>query len=509
MEVHLQIVVSNKTAKPRKVNWDGRDYYVAPMTMIVPGILHGSSGALLYPPDEVRRTVQAWNSMPVVVNHPMVNGQPVSARDPAILEGQKIGEIFNARYDGDKLVADAYIDIEKTLRVDPRIINALKRNRPIELSTGLAVDLDFSAGDFNGITYNAIARNYRPDHLAILPDSIGACSLQDGCGVLVNEANSVIVSVMNEDGSVGDTDVRTPLDPLAMVANLSFGDIRSALGTALQSEDRFTGDTWIEEVFPDEFVYAQNGKLYRLPYSIKDNMVTIDGGLPQEVQLFKSYVPVSPMGTNHVTNSEDESMDREKIIADLIANCSCWEEGDRALLTNMSDAQLKKTHEHSIKVRQNEAVANAARQGFEHGDVGFVFNEKTGKFDPKPKEKAPETPVANETSKPKTLVDWLKEAPPEVQSVVRNSINWENSQKQACIEKITANDKNTLTPEQLAAMPLETLQGIASLAEETPVASPFPTFLGAAAPTTNKGKKNEPAEEALLPPVINWAGDKD
>jgi hypothetical protein len=31
-----------------------------------------------------------------------------------------------------------------------------------------------------------VARNYRPDHLAVLPDQRGACSLTDGCGVMVN-----------------------------------------------------------------------------------------------------------------------------------------------------------------------------------------------------------------------------------------------------------------------------------------------------------------------------------
>ena len=35
------------------------------------------------------------------------------------------------------------------------------------------------------------------------------------------------------------------------------------------------------------------------------------------------------------------------------------------------------------------------------------------------------------------------------------------------------------------------------------------TFLGAAAPVANKGKKNEPVEEPLLVPTINWGKEKD
>jgi hypothetical protein len=48
------------------------------------------------------------------------------------------------------------------------------------------VAIDTQVGDnpvFNGVKYEGIARNLRPDHLAILPDDKGACSLEDGCGV--------------------------------------------------------------------------------------------------------------------------------------------------------------------------------------------------------------------------------------------------------------------------------------------------------------------------------------
>jgi hypothetical protein len=37
-----------------------------------------------------------------------------------------------------------------------------------------------------GRPYNFVARNYRPDHLAILPDQRGACSIEDGCGLNTN-----------------------------------------------------------------------------------------------------------------------------------------------------------------------------------------------------------------------------------------------------------------------------------------------------------------------------------
>ena len=58
----------------------------------------------------------------------------------------------------------------------------------MELSTGLFTDNDETAGvSPKGRNYEAVARNHRPDHMAVLPDQVGACSINDGCGVLVNE----------------------------------------------------------------------------------------------------------------------------------------------------------------------------------------------------------------------------------------------------------------------------------------------------------------------------------
>lgn len=66
------------------------------------------------------------------------------------------------------------------------MLDALEAGRPMELSTGLFTQNEPApaGATFNGRPYDYVARNYRPDHLAVLPDQIGACSLADGCGVL-------------------------------------------------------------------------------------------------------------------------------------------------------------------------------------------------------------------------------------------------------------------------------------------------------------------------------------
>lgn len=192
----MEIVVANVAGKARKATFHGRDYLVAPMTLIVPGVLNGSQGPLYYPLEEVRKDAHAWNHIPIVVYHPMRNGKPVSARRPEILEQSGIGHLFNTHANG-KLTAEGWFDVERTRAVDPRVLTALEAGSQMELSTGLTLEQEPApqGAVFNSPggprPYVAIARNYRPDHLAILPDQKGACSVLDGCGVLVNHESSL------------------------------------------------------------------------------------------------------------------------------------------------------------------------------------------------------------------------------------------------------------------------------------------------------------------------------
>lgn len=181
-----ETVTANLAGGVRRETLDGKEYLVAPLSMIVPGVLPGNKGPLYYPPEEVSKNPDAWNNVPIVVNHPMENGRPIAARNPKVLEKYQIGTVFNSRFDG-RLVAEGWFDVEKTRKTNIGIYEQLINNKPMELSTGLFTDNEPFEGVHNGRTYKFVARNYRPDHLAILLGSRGACSIRDGCGVLVNK----------------------------------------------------------------------------------------------------------------------------------------------------------------------------------------------------------------------------------------------------------------------------------------------------------------------------------
>lgn len=175
-----------KKVKTRYETFEGKQYLVVPCVMLTEGVHTGSMGSLYYPSQELSKIPSIWNSKPVVVYHPQFNGQSVSACDPIILEKYRIGELFNTKWEDGKLKTECWIDEEKTKQVDIRVLETIQNGKMMEVSTGLFTDNENAEGEWNGEKYQAIARNYRPDHLAILPDLKGACSIEDGAGLLRN-----------------------------------------------------------------------------------------------------------------------------------------------------------------------------------------------------------------------------------------------------------------------------------------------------------------------------------
>jgi hypothetical protein len=192
----MEQVTANVTTKARRSVVGGRERLIADMVLIVPGVLRGSQGALYYPPDEVAKDPSAWNGVPLLLNHPTDNGNHVSGRTPGVWEKALLGHVFNATVGADgRLRAEGHFDAEALRRFDPRLLGSLTEGRPLELSTGLYTENEPAppGSEHGGKPYSHVARRYRPDHVAVLPDDRGACSIADGCGVLVNEAQAKTV----------------------------------------------------------------------------------------------------------------------------------------------------------------------------------------------------------------------------------------------------------------------------------------------------------------------------
>jgi len=180
MDGDAKSITTNVSPLIRDEELDGRQYKVAPVILLTEGVANNA----LYPASELSKFAKSWDGRPLPVFHPEKEGRRVSANSPEAIQSQSVGTIFNTRFEDGKLKGEAWIDIKKGTRISPRLMELLSSNNPqIEVSTGLFTEDEQKAGSFNGVNYQVIARNYRPDHLALLPDGEGACSWADGAGL--------------------------------------------------------------------------------------------------------------------------------------------------------------------------------------------------------------------------------------------------------------------------------------------------------------------------------------
>lgn len=179
------------TGKTKVFTHEGKQVMSIPVVAIVEGVLND----FLVPSDEFGKFVNSWEGIPIPVDHPQVNGMHVSANLPDILSSRNIGRFHNVKVDGNKLKGEmwVFVDDAKSKGFD-EVVNRLEKGEKIEVSTAYFADTENTRGKFNGTDYSGIHRNLRPDHLAILPEDIGACSIEQGCGTFQNNLKGAIMS---------------------------------------------------------------------------------------------------------------------------------------------------------------------------------------------------------------------------------------------------------------------------------------------------------------------------
>jgi hypothetical protein len=136
--------------------------------------------------------------------------------------------------DKDKLKAEIHLNVDKTGVYSPTTIASLKALKVLEVSIGVFTDEVKEEGEWNGEAYIARATNHKPDHLAILPNDVGACSVTDGCGIRVNKLQTNNKEGMtNEDITIQNSllvDFRS-----LQVNQLSYADIMDLIWGKLRS----------------------------------------------------------------------------------------------------------------------------------------------------------------------------------------------------------------------------------------------------------------------------------
>lgn len=157
-------------------------FYVAPVVLLVEGVHSGSAGPILHTKEEFKKYYHLFEGIPVTVGHPQKNGEFVSANTLDILKDYEVGRLFNVSLKENKITGEIFFDVSKVKKFS-ELERKLKKEEPLEVSVGIFSDNVEEKGVWNNEEYIARATNYKPDHLAILLDVEGACSLKDGCGI--------------------------------------------------------------------------------------------------------------------------------------------------------------------------------------------------------------------------------------------------------------------------------------------------------------------------------------
>jgi hypothetical protein len=188
----LQTITANAIGPVRSDTLMGRDFRVFPAVLVKSKVLKNNLGTTFLPPEEIEASVDAWNATPVLIRHPTKRGQPISARSPKVLNSKGVGFVFEAAYDEERqaLTGEVWVERDRAANVEggDAVLKRVEQGQPGELSTGFGLTIDDSGGAHNGERYDVTLRNLRPDHLALLVEETGACSVTDGCGLGVNHA---------------------------------------------------------------------------------------------------------------------------------------------------------------------------------------------------------------------------------------------------------------------------------------------------------------------------------
>lgn len=410
---------------------DGDEFVIAEATILREGVLNGNEGPLFYSEAEISRRVGAWNGIPLVAPHPYIveNGKVkhVSAgHSHEIVNKFTIGRTYNDRIetqpDGKKLrKVDIYINVKRSDQIDTRIVPAIKNKQQVNVSTGIFTEKRKAVDNsrYNGTGYTHSVHNIEPDHLAVLMDEKGACSVSDGCGVNINSSEWELDGFTdslhtNDQGGIHPSESKDPnvLNAWTSAARQASLQARRSSGTALLKDKKARNGNRIRSYADRAVSHHAAGEFRkaRLSHKAAAKAHRFAGvrakkrGDHKSVSAHSDAVASHRFASKHyarnsssksvslndttiegvysapidpkvqlVSNSEDSVNEKKELVSWLTTNCGCWRAAG-------SDTVLNGFEIDRLKLLKN----NALKATFTDVATGIV--QKVGKqvgFDPK------------------------------------------------------------------------------------------------------------------------------
>lgn len=379
LQYRVLAAASSPTVAAYRAAYDTRDHLVVPVIAVVGDIVwepRGSEGPEHVPASTLSHLAMQWDGRPVVLQHPPADIPTANRRD--VLEASGLGQIFNTRYENGALQMDVWFDVAKCERVGAGdIIRKSEAGEVINVSIGAYVEIDRTPGiSPTGKRYNAVWTSITADHLAILPDRNGACSIADGCGTM-RAADS---DQLSEESIMSDTNsIRRriaaklaelfPTSIAAQPAGASDTDLRSRLWTALNGD--VPAFDWIEAVYPadSKVIYSAtpDGKtvLYERSFTVGDDGAVSLSSRKREVVPKTQYVAANELEiaadveVEVVPASDTDSSSTPPPVADAsrAADCGCGNRGSDAHSNANSSAPSPSAEESNMLTNTERARA--------------------------------------------------------------------------------------------------------------------------------------------------------
>jgi hypothetical protein len=433
----------------------GEPHLIIPVIMMVEGVHNGSAGAILHTVEELSKFPAAWNGIPVVIGHPTNEGQPISANSPGVIDKNTVGRVYHTRMDGIKLHGEVWASVQKLKQISPLAYAYIMQQKPLDVSVGVFSEDEPTPGQWGTENYTAIAKNYRPDHLALLPDEQGACSWLDGCGIRTN-AEGLVEAV-------------------------------SLVRDKLYAMDTEQIQYYLEEVYDDgTFIYKKenNGdcKYFKQGYQINNGEVQFDNEIVEVVKEVK-YRKI-------ITNQGGTPMDKVK---ELLTMTSLYTEDDKPWLKTMEDAQIDK-------------LLTCAKAGIEASEMlkstdaeKITANEKITTLEAEIAELKKGTPQIDENAALQALKEKVSDMktfatllPEELKGQFEYGQKlYDNHRKEVIAHIVTNQAQKSWTEEDLNSQDTATLQKIADS-----IKAPVSYEANGVTPTINT------SDEMLLPPGV-------
>ena len=427
----------------------GQDHWVVPVIMMIEGVHSGSAGPLLYTAEELGNYAMAWDGTAVVVGHPSnKDGDPVSANSPE-LTSEVVGRLFNTHMEGDKLKAEAWINISQLENISPEAYEDIKENKALDVSIGVYSDEVDIQGEFNNEEYRAVARNLRPDHLALLPGATGACSWDAGCGVRTNSKLKT-----NEVKNLKTLSSKELLEEgigIHLISNVA--GFREIIRTIQRKLDQLDGNGkfyYLDEIFDTYIVYrventeTQNSSYYRRDYTVQQDGSVEFTTDPVQVRKEVSFVVMESgklkrtnfSNNNKLNNSMEGKIGCPNKVGALIAHSlTQFTDTDKEWLSTLENSQLDMMLPKEVKA----PVANAKKDTKEDAAKSEASTEggpvKINSAELKKAVKA----IFNESDDPSVFINEFM--PEGLKGQMNSGLKMYHAKRKELIANIVANSK--------------------------------------------------------------------